>query len=47
MNTLALLATLAFLIATIWHAIGKAWPHAFLSAGLTLLALAASGILPS
>jgi hypothetical protein len=50
MNTvalLALLATLAFLIATIWYAITKAWPHTFLAAGLTLLALDASGILPS
>lgn len=46
MDILATLAALAFLIATIWYAISKAWPYAFLAAGLTLLALSTSGIIP-
>lgn len=47
MNIVALLAALAFLIATIWFAISKAWPHTFLAAGLTLIALHMSNLLAS
>lgn len=47
MNILATLAALAFLIATIWHAIQKTWPLTFLSAGLCLLALNASTLIPT
>lgn len=38
---LTLLALICFAVATIWWAIQKAWPYAFLAAGLALLTLAA------
>jgi hypothetical protein len=47
MNIMLTLAALAFLTATIWFIIGKAWPHAFIGAGLTLLALDMSNLITS
>ena len=47
MDIMLTLAALAFLVATIWFIIGKAWPHAFVSAGLTLMALDMSNLFTS
>jgi hypothetical protein len=47
MHIVILLAALAFLAATIWSAIQKAWPLALLAAGMFLLTLDASGLIAS
>lgn len=47
MNVILMIAALAFLVACIWFAIQKAFPLAFLSAGLTLMALDMSNLLAS
>ena len=47
MNIIVILAVLAFLSATIWHCIQKAWPHALVAAGLFLLALDATTLIPT
>ncbi|MFG1683507.1 hypothetical protein ACGFNP_25285 [Nonomuraea sp. NPDC049269] len=45
MDIVILLAALAFLAATIWSAIQKAWPLALLGLGAFLLVLHASGLI--
>lgn len=47
MNIILVIATLLLLIATVWSSIQKAWPNAFLGAGLTLIALDMSNLLTS
>lgn len=45
MSAITLLAALAFLAATIWSAIQKAWPLSLLGLGAFLLTLEASGVI--